>query len=69
MKRTKKERKKKSDKRLDLPEWRQYLSDPDSIPTYRDDCPCPKKKCERHDKCRECYAYHAAGKKLPYCIR
>lgn len=26
------------------------------------DCPCKKKKCERHGKCDECRAYHAAFK-------
>jgi hypothetical protein len=35
----------------------------------RQDCPCPKKKCERHGKCEECTAHHAKKGKLPYCKR
>lgn len=33
------------------------------------DCKCPKKKCERHGNYKECEAYHARGKRLPYCKR
>lgn len=33
------------------------------------ECKCPKKKCERHGNCKECEAYHARGKRLPYCKR
>lgn len=41
----------------------------DPIPAFREDCPCTKKKCERHDLCQECHAYHLAGKGRPYCLR
>ena len=27
------------------------------------DCPCRKKKCERHGKCDECRAHHEASKR------
>jgi hypothetical protein len=37
--------------------------------TYRDDCPCPKRKCERHGHCDECRAYHGRKGKLPRCER
>jgi pimeloyl-ACP methyl ester carboxylesterase len=33
------------------------------------DCFCPKKKCRRHSKCRECYDNHGAKGTLPYCKR
>jgi len=33
------------------------------------DCPCPKKRCERHGKCEECTQHHAAKGKLSYCKR
>jgi len=69
MSRTKKEKKRKVDKRLSSPAWCEYLQGTAAIPAYREDCPCTKKKCERHGKCRECYAYHARGKLLPYCLR
>ncbi len=69
MKRVKKQKRQRYDKRLHSPYWRQYLEDADSIPAFRDDCPCTKKKCEKHGRCRECYDYHAAGKLLPYCLR
>jgi hypothetical protein len=36
---------------------------------FREDCPCPKKKCVRHGKCDECTRYHGAKGKLPYCKR
>ncbi len=36
---------------------------------YREDCPCPKEKCERHKQCDPCRAYHAAKKQRPYCER
>jgi hypothetical protein len=64
-----KEKKRKVDKRLDVAAWRDYLSDPDAVPPYREDCPCTKRKCERHGKCGECYGHHAAGRLLPYCLR
>ncbi len=41
----------------------------DSISVFQQDCPCPKKKCVRHNKCQECHAYHGAKGKLPYCLR
>jgi hypothetical protein len=69
-KRAKKEKKRKIDTRpQDSAEWRLYLMDPGSVPGYREDCPCKKEKCERHGSCQECYAYHAAGKLLPCCLR
>jgi hypothetical protein len=33
------------------------------------DCPCSKKNCPRRGQCRECAAYHAAKKGLPFCLR
>ena len=41
----------------------------ESLPKYIDDCPCPKKKCSRHNRCKECYQYHGDKGKLPYCLR
>jgi predicted CXXCH cytochrome family protein len=41
----------------------------DSIPEFKQDCSCPKKKCVRHGKCQECHDYHGAKGKLPYCLR
>jgi hypothetical protein len=41
----------------------------DELPEYRDDCPCKKQKCERHNKCRECHAHHAQRGSLPVCLR
>ena len=35
----------------------------------RGDCPCPKKKCERHGNCGECTQHHAKKGKMPYCKR
>ncbi len=64
-----KEKKRKADKRLESPAWREYLANADSVPPCREDCPCTKKKCERRGRYRECYAYHATGKRLPYCLR
>lgn len=64
-----KEKKRKADKRLDVQAWREYLSDPDVLPAFREDCPCTKKKCERHGQCGECYRHHAAGRLLPFCLR
>ncbi len=40
-----------------------------SVPEFREDCPCRKSKCERHGRCSECHTYHAAGKGRPYCLR
>lgn len=28
----------------------------------RKDCPCKRKKCERHGNCEECRKYHAESK-------
>lgn len=70
MAKEKKPRKQKIDSRPEESlEWRQYLMDPTSVPVSREDCPCPKKKCDRRGKCRECYEFHLAGKRLPFCIR
>jgi hypothetical protein len=41
----------------------------DSVVEFRDDCPCTKKNCERHSRCRECYLHHSAGRLLPFCLR
>ena len=35
----------------------------------RKDCPCPKKKCPRFGKCKECIEYHKKRNQLPYCER
>lgn len=32
-------------------------------------CICPKIKCPRHGKCRECAAYHQEKNNLPRCRR
>ena len=34
-----------------------------------EECPCKRKKCERHSKCDECLEHHKenAHKGLPYC--
>ncbi len=36
---------------------------------FREDCPCPKKKCERHGHCMVCRAHHGRRNHLPYCER
>jgi len=63
------EKRRKEDKRLALPAWCEYLVDPGVVPLNREDCPCTKRKCERRGRCRECYGYHAMGRRLPYCLR
>jgi hypothetical protein len=41
-----------------------------SVPMFQEDCPCRKKKCERHGRCQQCREYHASnGKRPPYCLR
>jgi hypothetical protein len=40
-----------------------------ALPALRYDCPCKKKKCERHGFCIECHTYHSEGKARPYCLR
>jgi hypothetical protein len=32
-------------------------------------CPCSKKKCPNHGRCRDCAAHHATKGKLPFCLR
>lgn len=34
-----------------------------------DNCPCKKKKCERHGKCDECRKYHeeSKGRRPVFC--
>ncbi len=34
-----------------------------------DNCPCKKKKCERHGDCDACRAYHAESKRKRPCER
>ncbi|MDD6991992.1 MAG: hypothetical protein PUI48_09220 [Oscillospiraceae bacterium] len=34
-----------------------------------ENCPCKKKKCERHGKCDECRNYHANSKRQRPCER
>jgi hypothetical protein len=41
----------------------------DSVPALLEDCPCTKKNCERHGKCKECYIYHSSGRLMPFCLR
>jgi len=41
----------------------------EELPATREDCPCTKRKCERHGKCRECYEFHSGGRRPPYCLR
>jgi hypothetical protein len=45
------------------------VDDLNSLPGFRADCPCTKKKCQRHGLCIECHGYHSEGKHLPYCLR
>lgn len=35
------------------------------------ECPCKRKKCERHSKCEECIKHHNENSRngLPYCKR
>jgi len=40
-----------------------------AIPGFRADCPCTKKKRERHGLCVECHSYHSGGKNIPFCLR
>jgi hypothetical protein len=68
--RERKVKKQKIDTRPEVSEaWRAYLANPDSVGGWREDCPCPKMKCERHGQCRLCYDFHASGKRLPFCER
>lgn len=32
-------------------------------------CPCKRKKCERHGNCEACLAHHKDKKHPPYCER
>ncbi|WP_176718780.1 MULTISPECIES: hypothetical protein [Caloranaerobacter] len=36
---------------------------------HKENCPCPKKKCERFGKCEECREFHKKKNRLPYCER
>lgn len=45
------------------------IDEAESVPEFREDCPCKKEKCERHGKCHECYLFHHKGKLMPFCRR
>jgi hypothetical protein len=54
------------------PQWLMDLQNAaEPMPEFRDDCPCTKKKCERHGNCRQCVIYHAGSKRqrAPFCVR
>lgn len=41
-----------------------------AVPEWTDACPCSKKKCARHGRCRECHVYHHdKNDRLPRCLR
>jgi hypothetical protein len=37
--------------------------------SLKEDCPCPKLKCERHGNCEACEAYHGRKSTLTFCKR
>jgi len=56
-------------KEPDCPGVMMEMENTTAVPAFRPDCPCKKKKCERHGLCLECHAYHAEGKARPFCLR